>query len=104
MLILLLMICPKYELFFKNLSSESRIKILDALREKSMNVSEICAKIGEEQSKVSHNLKHLADCNFLEVTQVGKTRVYSLNKDTIVPILDLVDKHVKKHCSTCSKR
>jgi len=54
--------------------------------------------INEEQSKVSHNLKKLTDCNFLDVKQEGKKRIYSLNKETIIPLLNLVKKHVQKYC------
>lgn len=63
-----------------------------------MSVSEICSALHEEQSKISHNLKCLKDCHFLDVEQKGKKRIYSLNKDTIMPLMNLVDKHVKKYC------
>jgi len=34
----------------------------------------------------------------VNVKQKGKERVYSLNEDTIIPILKLVDKHAAVHC------
>ena len=68
-----------------------------------MNVTEICEKLNEEQSKVSHNLKKLTECRVLTVEQVGKNRIYSLNKKTILPILSLVGKHVKVNCLDCNK-
>ena len=73
------------------------------LKEKPMNVTEICEKLNEEQSKVSHNLKKLTECRVLTVEQVGKNRIYSLNKKTILPILSLVGKHVKVNCLDCNK-
>ena len=63
-----------------------------------MSVSEICTKLNQEQSKISHNLKCLADCHFLNVKKQGKQRIYSLNKKTIVPLIKLVKKHVTKYC------
>ena len=69
-----------------------------------MSVNEICASINEEQSKVSHNLKKLTECHFLDVKQEGKSRIYSLNEKTIVPLLKLVEKHVTTYCcDSCTK-
>ncbi|MBW2983919.1 metalloregulator ArsR/SmtB family transcription factor [Candidatus Woesearchaeota archaeon] len=91
--------CKSYNLFFETISNKTRLKILELLQSKPMSVTEICKKLSEEQSKVSHNLKKLADCHFLEVEQKGKQRIYSLNKDTIVPLMNLVSKHVEKYCT-----
>ncbi|MFX1538094.1 MAG: ArsR/SmtB family transcription factor [Promethearchaeota archaeon] len=69
------------------------------------SVSDICNIINEEQSKVSHNLKKLMECHFLDVKRKGKKRIYSLNKNTISPILKLVEEHVRKCCKgVCSKK
>jgi len=68
------------------------------LKEGALSVNEIAEKLGEEQSKVSHNLKKLSRCNVLTVEQKGKQRIYSLNKETVLPMLELVSKHVKYHC------
>ena len=47
----------------------------------------------------------MAEWHLLEVEQKGKQRIYSLNKDTIVPLMQLVEKHVSKFCGKeCSKR
>ena len=69
-----------------------------ALRERPLSVNQITEKVKEEQSKVSHNLKNLNECHVLNVKQVGKKRIYSLNKETVMPILDIVEKHVKGNC------
>ena len=90
--------CKSYNTFFETISNKTRLKILEILEAKSMSVSEICEVLGEEQSKISHNLKCLTECHFLDVEQKGKKRIYSLNKDTILPLMKLVDQHVKKYC------
>jgi len=90
--------CKSYNLFFETISSKTRLRILEALTTKPMSVTEICKTLDEEQSKVSHNLKNLTDCHFLDVKKQGKKRIYSLNKDTIVPLIRLVEKHVEKYC------
>ncbi len=90
--------CHSYNIFFETISSRVRTRILDLLHVRAMSVSEICEKLNEEQSKISHNLKKLADCHLLDVEQKGKQRIYSLNKETMVPLMKLVDSHVKKYC------
>lgn len=97
--------CPSYDLFFDTISTRVRMDILCLLKRRPMSVGEICAGLGLEQSKVSHNLKKLAECNIIVGQQKGKQRVYSLNKKTIVPILELVEKHVRTYCSEkCSRK
>ena len=81
-----------------NFASGSKFDIIMALREGPLNVSEITKRVGGEQSAVSHNLIKLSGCHVLDVKKVGKQRVYSLNLETVVPILRTVEQHVKKYC------
>ena len=67
-------------LFFKAFSNETRLKIIDLLKEGALTVTEICEKTGFEQSRVSHNLKCLENCGFVIAEQNGKWRKYSLDK------------------------
>jgi DNA-binding transcriptional ArsR family regulator len=90
--------CKSYNVFFETISNKTRLNIIELLQKRAMSVNDICRALKEEQSKVSHNLKKLTDCHFLDVEQKGKQRIYSLNKDTIVPLMNLVTKHVHKYC------
>lgn len=92
-----------YNIFFGNLASPLKIGIVLSLRERAKNVTEITQDLEVEQSKVSHALQLLKGCNIVNVEQKGKERVYSLNGDTIVPMLKLIDKHAYIHCpnKTC---
>jgi DNA-binding transcriptional ArsR family regulator len=87
-----------YNNFFMNFASRSKFNIIIALRDGPLSVMEIVEKVGEEQSAVSHNLIKLNACRILNVKQSGKQRIYSLNKETAIPMLRIVEKHVKKHC------
>lgn len=87
-----------YKIFFGTLVSESRLKIINLLREKQMNVSEIIAKLGAEQTAVSHDLKRLKQCGFVTVEVNGKYREYKLNEKTILPLMKLIDDHMSKNC------
>lgn len=96
--------CSSYNLFFETFSNKTRIKIIESLSYGAKSVNDICKEIGEEQSKVSHNLKKLTECRFIDCEAKGKKRIYSLNQ-TIIPILNLVEKHVAKYChGECHKK
>ena len=94
-----------YHVFFSNLSNPLRINIIVSLKESAKNVTEISKDLKVEQSKVSHALASLKNCNIVDVKQKGKQRIYSLNKKTIVPMLKLIDKHANDFCDcrTCTK-
>ena len=86
-----------YKLFFKALYNNTRLRIIRLLQKEPANVTEICKKLKLEQSYASHALKCLADCGFVEAKRAGKNRIYSINKDTIAPMLKLIDRHSKRY-------
>ena len=95
-----------YYTFFTNLSNPLKIDIILKLKERKMTVDELKSTLGVEQSKVSHALSCLKECNIVVMEKKGKNRIYSLNKKTIIPILKILDKHSMKfckkvHCSGC---
>jgi DNA-binding transcriptional ArsR family regulator len=96
--------CLSYDDFFVNFSNKTKLKIIMILRQKPLSVSELSQILNEEQSKISHGLSKLAKCNIITVKQQGKKRIYSLNKDTVMPMLALVDKHVHNHCKGRCKK
>jgi DNA-binding transcriptional ArsR family regulator len=65
----------------------------------SMNVSKICDELGLEQTHVSHCLKCLAFCGLLRSSREGKSKVYSVNKQTVLPLLKIIDNHLKTYAS-----
>lgn len=94
----------KCHLFFETLGTGLKVNIIMELKDKSLSVNELSKQLGEERSKVSHALKSLLMCAFVKVKKNGRERVYSLNVDTILPLLNIVDKHVKKYCKVCKKQ
>ena len=87
-----------YNVFFTNLANPLKISIILSLRKKEKNVSELIKELNVEQSKISHALKCLKECKIVNFKQSGKSRVYSLNRQTILPMLDLIDKHSSLYC------
>lgn len=86
-------------IFFNMLATKNRLDIILALTEGEKSVGEICNAVNAERTNVSHQLKLLRECSFVFVRREGKRRIYSLNTETVKPIIDIADKHVEKYCS-----
>jgi DNA-binding transcriptional ArsR family regulator len=90
-----------YHDFFSNLANPLKMNIVLELNKEEKNVSELSKQLKAEQSKISHALSSLKQCKIVDMKQKGKERVYSLNKDTIVPILKIIRHHSIKNCKGC---
>lgn len=94
-----------YRRFFRTLASDTRLRILLYLGEHGTQcVREIVEGTGLQQSTVSVNLRQLLECRFVHLERVGKEHCYSLNAETIHPLLRLMDQHVRHHCAACRQR
>lgn len=87
-----------YKIFFGTLVSEPRQRIINLLRIGKKNVSEIMEKLNLDQTSVSHNLARLKRCGFVSSEIEGKYRYYKLNEETIKPLMEIIEKHMNKHC------
>lgn len=87
-----------YKVFFGTLVSGSRLRIMNLIRDKKKNVSEIMKELDMDQTAVSHDLSRLKQCGFVNVKTSGKFRYYSLNEKTIKPLMALIDKHMSEYC------
>jgi DNA-binding transcriptional ArsR family regulator len=90
-----------YHLFFGMFASKLRIDIVAALRSRPMGVTELAEAVGAERSRVSHALLALNKCRLVEAEKSGKSRVYSLNRETTAKLLGLADRHAAKYCKRC---
>jgi len=86
-----------YRSFFKAFSNKTRLSILALLHKGPKNVTQICKSLDLEQSRVSHNLRCLQQCGFVVVKPNGKERIYSIDAQTIRPILKVVDGHINRY-------
>ncbi len=89
-----------HALFFQALANPTRMQILHLLKVKgNLNVSQICDELGLEQTHISHNLRCLAFCGLVTASREGKSRIYSINEQTILPLLQIADKHLERYAS-----
>ena len=89
--------------FFTVLNNPTRLAALETLMDGPRNVTQMAEILGQEQSMVSHNLKPLVECRFVDVEREGKRRVYSVNRATVEPLFNLVENHAARFCPTGGK-
>lgn len=92
------MLSSAHQQFFKTLGNPKRVEVMLLLMKKPMTVTELMGKTGMEQSTLSHHLKRLKLCQFVQNKANGKERIYSVNEETMEPLFRLMEKHVKKYC------
>jgi len=81
---------------FKALSSPTRIKILYALKQKALTVTEISEQLNMSQSSISHQLKELKMARLATSHKEGRSVIYELDDDHVHQIFDIAIEHVKE--------
>jgi ArsR family transcriptional regulator len=84
--------------FFSTLANPTRLAILEKLSDADMNVTQLTQSLKQEQSMISHNLKSLLHCRLIYSRKEGKTRIYSVNRDTVNELFKIVEDHAESHC------
>jgi len=93
-----------HQFFFETLGNKTRLDIIHLLVHKPYRATDIAGKLDYEQSLVSHHLRRLETCGFVKASRNSTERIYQINKETIGPLLKLVDRHVNKFCKkACAK-
>jgi len=87
-----------YYLFFSTLANRTRLAIIDVLKDGPKNTLEIAGSLRQEQSMISANINQLEKCALLKSESSGNIRLYSLNKEIVEPLSEILEFHVAKHC------
>jgi DNA-binding transcriptional ArsR family regulator len=93
-----------YGVFFETLASETRLRIINALRVGPLNQGQIVRATALEQSCASHCTRKLLEHGFVTASKHGKFTMYELNHDTIEPLMALIDRHAQKYCARAQRR
>ena len=84
--------------FLKCISDETRLKILDALKNGERCVYEIMDELDMEQSLLSHHLQGMRKCGLVLRRREGKKAMYRLADKSIIKLLADIDKLSEKFC------
>ncbi|HEX9262408.1 MAG TPA: ArsR family transcriptional regulator [Candidatus Bathyarchaeia archaeon] len=87
-----------YYMIFSTLANRTRLAIIDALRTGPKTVSEIKDIFEQDETLISENLKPLVNCALVLPEISEKEKKYSLNKEIIEPLSELLAFHVDKYC------
>jgi DNA-binding transcriptional ArsR family regulator len=87
-----------YYLIFSTLANRTRLAIIDVLKNDRKSISEISTALEQKESIIAHNLKPLEKCAIVLSEGSGKDRYYSLNREIMGPLSELLAFHVDKHC------
>ncbi|MDE1850622.1 MAG: helix-turn-helix transcriptional regulator, partial [Candidatus Micrarchaeota archaeon] len=82
------------EMFLDEIGSNGKFKMLSALLDNSLSVNEIARQTGLSQTHVSHNLKSLSMCRFVNKKVSGNVHEYSLSKE-MVPCIKGIAAYIK---------
>jgi DNA-binding transcriptional ArsR family regulator len=87
-----------YYLFFSALANRTRLAMIDVLKEDAKTISEISTTLKQEQHSIRQNLEVLEHCVLVRSEGSGKEKLYSLNKEIIEPLSEILAFHTSKHC------
>ena len=74
---------------FKALANESRVRILDALRDGEMCACELQVVLDAPQSTVASHLRELADAGIVRKRRQGKWTYYRIGDTAVLQLLDI---------------
>lgn len=95
-----------YAKFFHGLANPTRLKIVEALLDREMNVSQLLDAVGASQSQVSNQLACLKWCGYVTSRQQGKYILYRISDERVRTILQLAMEIVAdnaEHIRSCTR-
>jgi ArsR family transcriptional regulator, lead/cadmium/zinc/bismuth-responsive transcriptional repressor len=81
---------------FRAFSDTNRVRILSAILEQEMNISELAELIGVSGSAVSHHMRGLRQMRLVKSRRDGKEVYYRVDDPHIVALFQQGVRHVKE--------
>ena len=81
---------------FKVFGDSTRIRILYALFQKELSVTDICENLGMSISAVSHQLRLLKQAKLVRCRREGRQAYYSLADDHVKTIIGMAKEHIEE--------
>ena len=82
--------------FFKIFGDSTRLKILWALDNGHLTVTELCEITEMNKSSISHQLKTLKDNKIVKYRKSGKNVIYTLDDEHVSIIIETARKHLNE--------
>ena len=81
---------------FKVFGDSTRIRILYALFQKELSVTDICENLGMSISAVSHQLRLLKQAKLVRCRREGRQAYYALADDHVKTIIGMATEHIEE--------
>ncbi len=81
---------------FKVFGDSTRIRILYALFQKELSVTDICENLGMSISAVSHQLRLLKQAKLVRCRREGRQAYYALADDHVKTIIGMAKEHIEE--------
>ena len=81
-------------IFYKAVSDETRLKIINALYNNKLCVCDISTLLNMTKSAVSHQLKYLKNAYLIDCTRVGKEIYYFLADEHVKEVFEISKEHI----------
>lgn len=82
---------------FKVFGDSTRMKIISALLEEELNVSEIAVITNSTPSAISHQLRVLKQAKLVKARKDGKAVYYSLDDEHVIKIFEIGKEHIEEN-------
>lgn len=82
---------------FKVFGDSTRMKIISALLEEELNVSEIAVITNSTPSAISHQLRVLKQAKLVKARKDGKAVYYSLDDEHVIEIFEIGKEHIEEN-------
>jgi DNA-binding transcriptional ArsR family regulator len=76
---------------FRGFSDQTRLSILECLKNGEITVSKIVQEVGQSQSNVSNHLSCLLECGLVKYRREGKNKFYSFRNEKVKELLEISD-------------
>ena len=81
---------------FKVFGDSTRIRILYAMFDEELRVSDICEELGMSISAVSHQLRLLKQAKLVRCRREGRMAYYMLADDHVKTIIGMANEHIEE--------
>jgi len=92
-----------YYLLFSALANRTRLAILDVLKDDPKTIFEISKDLKLKEATVTNNIKPLQECMVVTSQKTANEHLFSLNKEIMEPLSDILSFHVNKYCPGLGK-
>ena len=89
--------------FFNALANRTRLAVIDALMDKPKTAAEVSEALNLELEASTQYLELMAGCMLLNAKGLGKEKLYSLKKEILEPMDELLTFHMSKYCPALKK-